>query len=508
MVGRIAPAGAGTSSLAETQPTAGVPAPARPRVVDLYRAVFQTAAATARRRRLDLALEALLIASYVVLRMTHASPPVLDGWLVLAALAGVFAPTSGLVVLAAIGPFNEGISLTRDIGSKTVLSVAVLAGIAIRWLFDRDARIRPPLPAILATGLFVTSGLGLLLSWQRWGSSFARSAGEIWLQGVGTMLIVFVATIWIARHGTLRPLIVMLIATTIAGLISLADFAGGAALRDGPLGWLLVGQFNPDRLTGVIRSPTSTAALVMIPITILTAVAVLGHDRRLRTGSAVAIVPLIAAAYLTYNRAVFLGLWVLAIAIGWRIRRWLGVGILVVGLVLGALLLPAYVTLRGQAVGDAGRPAPGQTLIASDRQRLTAWVTAGRMFLDEPILGQGYRAYRQLSVEFGDTELNAPHNEWLRFFAEHGFVVGLLAIAFAVATALALARRSDWLATGILIAFLATGLAASFNNPFLFNQVMIPAFVLAGCGLAMAERSARADAAPSAEFGSPLREVV
>lgn len=485
MAGRIAPAGAGTISLTEAQPAPGVPAAAKPRVFDLYRAVFVVAAATARRRRLDLALEALLIASYVVLRMTHASPPVLDGWLVLAALAGLIAPTSGLVVLAAIGPFNEGISLTRDIGSKTVLSVAVLSGIAIRWLFDREARIRPPLPAILAVALFVASGLGLVTSWQRWGPSFARGAGEIWLQGVGTMLIVFVATIWIARHGTLRPLIVMLIATTIAGLISLADFVGDAALRDGPLGWLVVGQFNPDRLTGVIRSPTSTAALVMIPITVLTAVAVLGHDRRLRIGSAVAIVPLIVAAYLTYNRAVFLGLWLLAIVIGWRIRRWLGVSILVVGLVLGALLLPAYVTLRGQAVGGSGQPAPGQTLIASDQQRLTAWATAGRMFLDEPILGQGYRAYRQLSVAFGDPTLNAPHNEWLRFFAEGGVVTGLLAAGFALATLVGLARRPGWLETGLVASFAALCLAAAFNNPFLFNQVTIPALIAAGTGIGL-----------------------
>lgn len=481
----MAPAGAGTMSLTETQPTAGVPAAARPRVVDLYRAVFQSAAATARRRSLDLALEALLIASYVVLRMTHASPPVLDGWLVLAALAGLIAPTSGLVVLAAIGPFNEGISLTRDIGSKTVLSVAVLAGIAIRWLFDREARVRPPLPAILAMGLFVTSGLGLIMSWHRWGSSFARGAGEIWLQGVGTMLIVFVATIWIARHGTLRPLIVMLIATTIAGLISLADFVGDATLRDGPLGWLLVGQFNPDRLTGVIRSPTSTAALVMIPVCLLIAIAVRGQDRRLRLASAITVVPLLVAAYLTYNRAVFLGLWLLAVVIGWRVRRWVGVAILVGGLVLGAVLLPSYVALRGQAVGSASQPKPGQTLIASDQQRLTAWATAGRMFLDEPILGQGYRGYRQLSVEFGDTELNAPHNEWLRFFAEGGVVTGLLAASFALVTLLKLAQRPGWLETGLLASFLAFCVAAAFNNPFLFNQVTIPAFIAAGTGIGL-----------------------
>jgi O-antigen ligase len=338
---------------------------------------------------------------------------------------------------------------------------------------------------ILAGALFVGSGIGLIRSWQRWGTSFAESAGEIWLQGVGTMLIVFVASVWIARRGELRPLLVAAVATTAAGLISLVDFGGDAALRDGPLGWLVVGQFNPDRLTGVIRSPTSTAALVMIPITLLIVVAILGRGRRLRLASAATAVPLLLAAYLTYNRAVFIGLWLLAVVVAWRVRRWLGGLVLVGGLVLGVLLLPSYVALRGQVVGGPSQPTPGQTLIASDQQRLTAWATAGRMFLDQPILGQGYRAYRQLSVAFGDPTLNAPHNEWLRFFAEGGVVAGVLAAAFALATLLSMNRRRGWLETSLLASFLAFCVAASFNNPFLFNQVTIPAFIVAGTGVGL-----------------------
>jgi O-antigen ligase len=129
-------------------------------------------------------------------------------------------------------------------------------------------------------------------------------------------------------------------------------------------------------------------------------------------------------------------------------------------------------------------------LIATDQQRLGAWAAAGRMFLDEPILGQGYRAYRQLSVQFGDPILNAPHNEWLRLFAENGIVVGLLGLAFAVATAARLARSPGWLGAGLFGSFLSLCIAASFNNLFLFNQVTIPAMVLAGTGVALAGRSA------------------
>jgi O-antigen ligase len=117
------------------------------------------------------------------------------------------------------------------------------------------------------------------------------------------------------------------------------------------------------------------------------------------------------------------------------------------------------------------------------------------MFADEPMLGQGYRAYRQLSVQFGDPTLNAPHNEWLRFFAEGGIVTGLLAAGFAVTTLLGMARRRGWLETGLLASFLAFCLAASFNNPFLFNQVTIPAFIVAGTGIGLTRKAGSALAA-------------
>jgi O-antigen ligase len=460
-----------------------------PGVVDLYREVFAAASAFARRWRLEIVTEIALVVAYFTLRTIGADAPALPTWLIAAAVVAVVSPTSGLVVLAAIAPFNEGIAITRDIGSKTMVAAAVLAGIVVRWVLDPSARIRPRAPVLLAGGLIVASGLSLIRSWQRWGTDFAQPAAEIWLQGVATMLVVFIASVWVARRGELRPLIVAIIATTVAGLISLADFVGGdATMRDSFLGWLVVGQFNPTRLTGVIRSPTSTAALVMLPITVFIVAAILGRDIRLRIGAAILALPLLLTAYLTFNRAVFLGLYILAVVVGWRIRRWLGIALLVGGLVLGALLLPTYQALRGGAVGSAGLPTPGQVLIASDQQRLTAWSAASRMFLDQPILGQGYRAYRQLSVDFGDPTLNAPHNEWLRFFAEGGLFVGVLAAGFAVVTSLSLMRRPGWLETGILASFLAFCLAAAFNNPFLFNQVTIPAFILAGTGIALASR--------------------
>jgi len=222
-----------------------------PGVRDLYGAVLVEASAFARRRRLELIVEIALIGLYFGLRTIGANEPTLDVWLVVVVVVALGSPSSGLVILAAIAPFNEGISITRDIGSKTILAMALLIGVTVRvgmrWAVDPTARRRPTramLPVILAGALILGTGLGLIRSWDRWGKDFAEQAGEIWLQGVATMLIVFIVTVWVARHGQLRPLIVAIVATTAAGLISLLDFGGDAAMRDSDFGWLVVGQIR------------------------------------------------------------------------------------------------------------------------------------------------------------------------------------------------------------------------------------------------------------------------
>jgi hypothetical protein len=460
-----------------------------PGPLDLYRTIAASAHRAAEQHRLGLVTSIVLILAYFVLRTLGADMPVVGLWLVAALAVAIVSPLHGLVILAAIAPFNEGFLISRDVGSKSILAVALLVGVGVRWAMDVEARRRPSAPVILAGALLLGSGLGLIRTQARWGAEFANLAFQIWVTGVATMLVVFVVAVWVARGGELRPVLVAIVATVVAGFISLGDYWTGAGLRESPVGWAMVGPFNPGRLTGVIRSPTSTAALLTLPIMILLAAALVrGLDRRARAGAALLAVPILVAAYLTYNRAVFLALYVLAILVGWRIRRWLGVTLLVGGLLLGAIFVPWYVSMRGQTLGTGAQVLPGQVLIASDLQRLTAWGAGSRMFLDEPVVGQGYRAYRQLALEFRDPTLNAPHNEWIRFFAEQGAIVGVIGAGFAVITTMRLARRTGWLETGILASFLSLCLAAAFNNVFLFNQVTIPAMILAGTGVALAER--------------------
>ena len=110
------------------------------------------------------------------------------------------------------------------------------------------------------------------------------------------------------------------------------------------------------------------------------------------------------------------------------------------------------------------------------------------MWHDEPIVGEGFLAYKQLADEHGDTALGSPHNEWLRLFAEEGTVTGIVGLAFVVSTLWWLSRRRDPVAGALLAGAAGYFLMASFNNPLLFTQISAVAFTGIGYGLARAVR--------------------
>lgn len=451
-------------------------------MLDLYAAVG--AALSARWARVAIGVEAATILSWFVLRTIDADPAAMRLWVVLVAGLALAVPTSGLVVVAAIAPFNEGLLLTRDVGIKPALVALLLVSVALRAAPSWRAWRRVPVPVVLAAALILGTGAGLAITRDRFGHAFFASAAQIWFVGIATALATFVLAAWVARRGELRPLAVAVGAAVAATLVGLADWAATEAFRSSALGWLAGAPPFPGRLTGVMRSPTAVATLVLLPVCVTVAAAAL-HTRPAVRLTAVALgVPLLVAGYLTYSRAVFLALFALAVILAWRFRPRLALAVLAAGLVAGALLLPSYMSLRSEAVGAT--PEPGQVLLANDRQRLTAWATSVRLFIDRPVLGQGYRAYREVAPAFGDTTLNAPHNEWLRLLAEHGIVVGALGLAWVAATVRQLARVPGWLGAAILGSWVAFVLCACFNNPFLFNQVTIVASVIAGTGIGVA----------------------
>jgi hypothetical protein len=101
-------------------------------VLDLYRALAATAIDVSRRYRLALWSELVLIGLYFAIRTIGTDTTQMTVWVVAVVALCVAAPSSGLIVLAAIAPFNDGLDLKWGVGSKTVIAAAVLVGIGLR----------------------------------------------------------------------------------------------------------------------------------------------------------------------------------------------------------------------------------------------------------------------------------------------------------------------------------------------------------------------------------------
>jgi hypothetical protein len=495
----------GSVTDSRSRSSSGAPAPAG--VLDLYRAGWTAATQIGSRRWVSAALALGPLAAYIVLRSFDADRNLLIAWVVFAGFVTVLSPASGLIILVGIAPFTEPITFSRQLGVKPLLIVILGAAVAVRYI-AAGGRPRPSRPIVLAAGvaLGTAAGVGVILI--RFGPDAGTDAAQSWLAGIGGAMVVLIAATWLARTGDRRPLMAAVLAGAVAAIVSLADFSSGTLIRDGPLDWTVRSTWYPARLMGVIPSPNGTAALLIGPAAVLVAAVVLARDARLRLLSAAGAIPLLVGLYFTFSRAALIGIFLIVVVCAWRIRRWAGVGILVAGLGAAILLTPAYLQARGQSIGiDYARPEAGQIFIPSDRWRLQAWGAAARMWADEPLIGQGFLAYGRLAPQFGDDVLAAPHNEWLRLFAEEGFIVGLVGVAFVLATFVSLVRDRSWLGAGILAAFLAWCVAATFNNPLGYVQVNTIIFTIVGTGIAGAGRSAPQPVSGSAIDPVPLPEL-
>jgi hypothetical protein len=457
-------------------------------VIDFYNSVAGVAADLGRRYRIGLAVAIALVAAYVLLRSIDANRTLLLAWTAVTVAVGVISPAHGLVILAAIAPFSEPLSFTRQLGVKPILICALAAGVGLRVAANVIRARRPgmpPVPLLLAMLLALGTLASIYVSATTFGRSFAVIAIQLWVAGIGGGIAVLVVAYWVARTGNRWPFYVAVASATIGGIISLGDFIWPGSFRGLLVDWLLRPNPYGYRLSGIIPSPNGSASLIIVPAAVLVAAAVLGRDRRWRALAFPLAGLLVVALYFTYSRAALLGLFACAVILVWRIRRVAGALLLAVGIVGGAIALPFYLQYRSQYVTE-GSVAPGGVLVASDFERLNGWRAASAMWLDQPLVGHGYQSYRELHAAYGDAVLGAPHNEWIRLFAEGGIVVGLVGLAWAAFTFRTLTRAPGWIGAGSFAAFTGWCVTATFNNPTGYVQVGVIVFTVVGTGLAVA----------------------
>lgn len=473
-----------------TDDTIATPLPpgVRSDVASFYRAVWASATSAAVRYRLAIVLEIVLIVAWFVIRtMFEVDGRAYLAWVTIVGAVALIAPRSGLVVFIATSAFFEPDSLARTLGPRELIVIPLAAGVAVQVALDR-LRWRPGAAVLLAIALAAGTALGVVHAFVRFDDPVAWHAARSWLGNMLAPVILLVAAAWSARDGSVRPLVVAVGVAVVVSIVCLVEYAAPGSVSKGPFEWVGFWKTFNGRLAGTIPSPNALSAQLIIPTAVLVAAVLMARDVRLRILALVAALPLLLAHYLTFSRSPLLGGYVFAVVLAWRIRRAFGIVALAAGLVGAALFLPTYLQLRSQSALE-GAVTPGSILVASDAYRFRAWGAAADMWIDAPLTGQGYLAYKELADAFGDPALGSPHNEWLRLFAEEGLGVGLIGLLFIAATIRSLARVPGWLGTGLLGGFAAYVVAATFNNPFLFLRVSAIAFPLIGVGLALAARA-------------------
>ena len=178
---------------------------------------------------------------------------------------------------------------------------------------------------------------------------FQLHAAQSWIGNMLAPVILLVAAAWTARNGELRVLVVAVGVGVVAAIVCLIEYAAPGSISNGPLAWVGFWKGFGARLAGTIPSPNALSAQLIVPTMVLLAAVLLARDRapaRDRAGRAGARCSL--AQYLTFSRAPFIALYVFVVIVAWRFRRWAGIAVLVVGLVVGALALPAYLAAPGQ----------------------------------------------------------------------------------------------------------------------------------------------------------------
>ncbi|MDQ3492785.1 MAG: O-antigen ligase family protein [Chloroflexota bacterium] len=466
------------------------------------------------------AVAAFLVAAFVILRSAGMGTPVPEVWAALASLVALVSPLAGFLAAVALGPFDDWPVLGTEAGGRAVLVAALALSVAVRLSRGMRAptrsgltalrpRTRSPLqtPAGMALGsaavVLLGTGLGVMHTTLRFGTDLGYQAAQLWATGVGMALVVLFIGAWFGARNELRPVLVAAGAAVVGVGFSLVYQVMPAFLATSPLEWLIVVERGARRLDGILAAPNAMAMLALLPACLLVARLIHVRSALALVVGAVVMSVLAVGALATSSRSAVLAVAAVAVAYAWHIRRSAAIVMLVVAGVGAAVLVPLYVEQR------AGTPLPGAGDIlqdfftAGDRIRSAGWAAAIRMALDSPLIGQGFRSYLVLHEQFGDAVQTAPHNEWLRLYAEQGIVVGTAGLIFLGAALTAFWRMRGSLALGAFGTLLAYAIMAGFNNPLNYAQLNIPTFAVLGVVLGMAVRQGAARAPLRIATGPP-----
>lgn len=478
-----------------------------------------TSSSAVRPRRLEVVLAAILIVAFVVARSMGVGAAGAAAWAICGVLVALASPLGAGLAVAALGPFDDWGLPDTEAGARSVMVAALAASVALRAARPLGARLRRRgvrgiLHGLDTTGrwaavaltcgsvVLVGTALGVVHSALRFGSAFAVQSAALWATGPGTAMAVLLLAAWFGARGERGPLYSAVGAAVVAMVIAVIQRLAPDLIAASPFAWLIVTA--PDsaafRLAGVTTSAIAIATLGLMPLAMAGGLLVYGPART-RAWVLIALPALLLAVVATLSRSALVVVAAGAALFAARLGRRAALVALGIGLAAAVVLIPVFLAVRNGGATDAGsQPLLADFLTFGDRERLMAWEAALRMGLGSPLVGHGFRSFLLLHVAYGGGRIQAPHDEWLRFFAEEGLIVAAAGVGLVVFGLATLWQGRTAIVLGAFGTLLGYAFMATFNNPLNYAQVNIPIFMVIGTCLGLsltAERRQDVRPAPS-----------
>ncbi|MBS1188668.1 MAG: wzy family polymerase, exosortase system type 1 associated [Rhodocyclaceae bacterium] len=286
---------------------------------------------------------------------------------------------------------------------------------------------------------------------------------DLWLKVAKIQLMLFVTMMMLSG----RRQIIWLVAV-IALSVGFYGFKGGIFTL------LTQGRGNVLGPPGSFIEPNNELGVALVTVfPLLYFLYGISRNKWLRWGLLATALLTLAAIFGTYSRAAVLAVAAMAVFMGFKSNhKVLTVTVLAVALAGTVALLPERWMERMQSISTHQDE--------SSQSRFKVWTLIGRIAMDHPLTGGGYRITENPKTweKYGSddsTVAYAPHSIYFQVLAEHGFVGLFLFLVIGVATwrlASRVARQArdgpdaDWapqLMGMIQVSLIGYGVAGGFN---------------------------------------------
>jgi O-antigen ligase len=420
------------------------------------------------------------IAFAMAMRIDAVLPAI--GWLTV--VIALFAPTTGLTVIAALATLREPGGVGPLGFNATVIGACCLGALgrlALNGIAGRRIAIRPEFVGIgaflgLTTFQFLRLAARTTDERERFGLSQLTDVTA------GLLIIVLVAVVFTP---TTRRWI---IAATVPSIL-LAAVAAIASLNPDVIGLLPIGGLLPAvdvsvRGTGIFTNPNYLGLAMALGFLLV------ARSGRLELTATIArrpwllATPVAIALMVSFSRGAFLALvcGVVALYVS-RGRRVFALAA-IVGVIVVAVGYPVLLTARHALIFGPAIASSGDAQAVSDASRIAVLEAGAKLFVSQPIIGIGVGQFHFESPRYLDgSPVTYPHNTYLQIAVEQGLLGITAFLLMLVGLVYALSRKPDAYsvtARAILVVFAVGSL---FAEPLTSLQASALLWIATGAAL-------------------------